>query len=234
MSDQNSGLIETLERLKRALRTTEDASLAAELGMSKEALSNRKRRNSLPKEAIDQLIVSKGLSPDYVYDGAGSVFVEDEHGHTWQQGFTQRLAAELGESDIAWLQREGHAVKAVKAVTSGKQPPPLELLRDMRRFLKSDLNHVFTGEITEAPSIVEEAMLKLFRNANAEAQQATLASLVVANQKPAVLSELPGATQRAGNNSIQIAGSVSGEAAISTGDTHAAKAKRKSPLAKRR
>jgi transcriptional regulator with XRE-family HTH domain len=233
MSDKNSGLIETLDRLKRALRTTEDAALAAELGMSKEALSNRKRRNSFPKEAIDNLIVSKGLSPDYVYDGLGSVFVEDEHGHTWEQGLAARLASELESVAIGWLQREGHAVKAVKAVAAGKQPPSLELLRDMRRYLKVDLNWLLTGEIIEAPSIVEEALLKLYRQANAETQQAVLSGLVVAAQKPKPkpkpppLSELPGAAQRAGAKSVQISGSVSGGAVISTGDTHAAKAKRR-------
>ena len=234
MSDKNSGFNEVIERLKLALRLPSENKLAAALGMGQSTYSTRKTRNQLPKDAIDQLIASRGLSPDYVYDGVGSVFVEDEQGHTWHQGFNQRLTSELGADAIGWLQREGHAVKALKAVSIGKQPPPLELLRDMRRFLKVDLNHVFTGEIIEAPSIVEEAMLKLYRSANAEAQQATLAALVVATQsapaaqivKPMAqaLSELPGARQRAGNKSIQIAGSVSNRANISTGDTHAFKA----------
>jgi transcriptional regulator with XRE-family HTH domain len=177
--DKNFLLV--FSRLKQALRLTSDVDLASALAMSKAAFDKRKLRGSLPKQAIDNLIVERGLSPDYIYDGAGSVFVEDEHGHTWEQGFNQRLAAELGADARAWLARETHEEKTLKAVKAGNQTPSIKLLRDMCRFLKVDLNYLFTGEIIEAPSIVEEALLKLYRQSPAEVQQEVLSRLVVAN-----------------------------------------------------
>ena len=180
MSDKNAGVLLIFDRLKFALRITEDAALATVMGMSKEALSNRKRRDSLPKQAIDQLIVQRGLSPDFIYDGVGSVLIEDEHGHTWQQGFTQRIAFVLSEYNMSWLVREGYAIKDLNKVVAGKLPPSLELLRDMRRHLAVDLHYLFTGDVGQSPSAVEEVMLKLYRSANAEAQQSALAALALA------------------------------------------------------
>jgi hypothetical protein len=181
MSDKNTGVLPIFERLKSSMQLRSDAELAASLGLSKTAFNNRKLRNSLPKTEIDSLMIRKGLNPDFIYDGVGSVFEEDQNGHTWEQGFQSRIASVLSAYAVDLLKREGYKARELKAVINDNERRPLPLLRDLRRNLNVDLNWLISGEIIETPSIVEEALLKLYRQASAEVQQDVLSRLVVAN-----------------------------------------------------
>lgn len=211
MSDKIAGVIDVLMRLKAVMDTPDDAALAPMLGMSKTALNNRKMRGSLPKAAIDALLEREGISPEYIYNGTGRVYLEDD-GHSWHSGLVKRLQHLALPNTHALLVREGHKAADIKAAAAGKQAPSMELLRDWRRISNVDLNWVISGDATEQPNDEEQALLALYRKATPDRQKAILAALVVASTKfdDDVPAQKPRIKQRAGAQSQQIAGDVSG------------------------
>lgn len=203
MSDKTQGVIEVLERLKVALNLPDEASLAPLLGMSRTALNNRKVRGSMPTGNIDALVEREGLNPEFIYNGTGNVMVEDD-GHTWHDGFVKRLQHLNLETMQGLLVREGHKASDIKAVVAGKQQPTMELLRDWRRIGRMDLNWVINGDMAAMPSEEEQALLTLYRKATPERQKELLAALVVESTRSAA----PAVKQKAGKQSVQVAGNL--------------------------
>lgn len=205
MSDKSIGIIDVLNRLKMVFNLPDEASLASLLGMSKSALNNRKRRDSMPTAAIDNLLNKEGINPEYIYKGTGRVTLENE-GHTWQDGFLKRLQHLSIKTTQDLLIREGHTLKDIKAVLAGKQRPSIELLRDLQRITRIDLNWLINAEIAETPTQEEQALLQLYRKAGAERQKAVLASLIVADNTPQ--QQPQNIKQKAGKQSVQVAGDL--------------------------
>lgn len=63
-------------RLRLALELKSDTELAAKLGLSPQALYNRRKRNAVPAMELDYLIEKTGLNPAWVYGGEQPVFSE--------------------------------------------------------------------------------------------------------------------------------------------------------------
>lgn len=68
---------EICERLMLATGASSMGALADCLGFKPAAFSNRRKRGSLPREEIDQLIEERGLSPAWVYTGRGAMYAGD-------------------------------------------------------------------------------------------------------------------------------------------------------------
>ena len=211
MSDKKTRFLEITERLKQALQLPSDLRLAGSLGLKQSTWSTSKTRGSLPKVAIDALLEREGISPEYIYNGTGRVYLEDD-GHSWHSGLVKRLQHLALPNTHALLVREGHKAADIKAAAAGKQAPSMELLRDWRRISNVDLNWVISGDATEQPNDEEQALLALYRKATPDRQKAILAALVVASTKfdDDVPAQKPRIKQRAGAQSQQIAGDVSG------------------------
>ena len=211
MSDKKDGFIAVVRRLLDVMGVENEVVLAQRLGFKQPTWSMRKTRGSLPVEAINRLIQEEGLNPEFIYNGTGNVMVEDD-GHTWHDGFVKRLQHLNLETMQGLLVREGHKAADIKAAAAGKQAPSIELLRDWRRISNVDLNWVISGDAIEQPNDEEQALLALYRKATPERQKAILAALVVASTKfdDDVPAQKPRIKQRAGAQSQQIAGDVSG------------------------
>lgn len=203
MSDKNSRFLEVAERLKLALDLPSDLRLATALGMKQSTWSTSKTRGTLPTAAIDDLIEREGLNPEFIYNGTGNVMIEDD-GHTWHDGFVKRLQHLNLETMQGLLVREGHKASDIKAVVAGKQQPTMELLRDWRRIGRMDLNWVINGDLAETPNDEEQALLLLYRKATPERQKELLATLVVESTRSAA----PAVKQKAGKQSVQVAGNL--------------------------
>ena len=203
MSDKNTRFLDVSSRLKSVLGVRSDLQLAKHLGMLQGTWSMNKTRGTLPTEAINALIAREGLNPEFIYNGTGNVMVEDD-GHTWHDGFVKRLQHLNLETMQGLLVREGHKASDIKAVVAGKQQPTMELLRDWRRIGRVDLNWVINGDLAETPNDEEQALLLLYRKATPERQKELLATLVVESTRSAA----PAVKQKAGKQSVQVAGNL--------------------------
>lgn len=70
---------EKLSRLKQVLAVREDQEAAAALGMSKAALSDRKRRDAFPDDKVAALAASRrpgSIDVDYILTGQGHTIVQ--------------------------------------------------------------------------------------------------------------------------------------------------------------
>lgn len=174
----------TTARLMAALGHDTEQELAAALGLSQTAWAKRKMRDSFPTAAADEVIQRENLNPEYIYEGTGRVYVEDE-GHTWADGLAARLKLLSLGTYQALLEQAGHKGEDVRAVVAGKKEPGMSLLRDIRRLSRADLNWLISGEQPDTPNAEEQAVLALYRKASAAQQKAVLASLVMGDAQEA-------------------------------------------------
>lgn len=76
---------EMLEKAKRLLNLRFDRELADMLGMSAAALSERRRKNSIPIEAIKKLLLDKSIDTSFLDSEAGSKEMKQDSSHTMNQ-----------------------------------------------------------------------------------------------------------------------------------------------------
>ena len=173
---------EICDRLKLVLDLSSDVQLAEKLGLKQTAWAQRKSRNSLPTEAIDALIESECLNPEFIYEGNGPVH-RDLNELDWEAIFWQRMSKSLTQTSRDTMERDtaGRAEKErytqakLKGIAEGKYAPtPKErqgarylarLLRDMRRSLKIDLNWLLCGDVDTALNQEERALVTAYRKA---------------------------------------------------------------------
>ena len=76
---------EMLEKAKRLLNLRFDRELADMLGMSAAALSERRRKNSIPIEAIKKLLLDKSIDTSFLDSEAGSKEMKQDSSLTMNQ-----------------------------------------------------------------------------------------------------------------------------------------------------
>ena len=76
---------EMLEKVKRLLNLRFDRELADMLGMSAAALSERRRKNSIPIEAIKKLLLDKSIDTSFLDSEAGSKEMKQDSSLTMNQ-----------------------------------------------------------------------------------------------------------------------------------------------------
>ena len=76
---------EMLEKAKRLLRLRFDRELADMLGMSAAALSERRRKNSIPIEAIKKLLLDKSIDTSFLDSESGSKEMKQDSSRTMNQ-----------------------------------------------------------------------------------------------------------------------------------------------------
>jgi hypothetical protein len=173
MSDKNSGVIDVFGRLKTALNADSDKEIAVALGVQPTALNMQKKRGHLPREAIDALIAKEGLNAEWVYEGTGRMYLDDD-AQSWDAGFRTRLAQCLGLATYQGvLVAQGYKATELKKVASGKTDPVPKLLRDMALYLRIDLGWLLTGTVPMSKS--ETELLAAFKAADSTAKAAILA-----------------------------------------------------------
>jgi hypothetical protein len=169
MPDENNAFATVSDRLKRSLSLVTDAQLGEALGFAAAAWNKRKTRGSLPAKEIAELIEREGLNPEFIWKGTGPVHVAID-GEAWADGFTKRLASALGlETYRSILISQGYKDKDLKAVASGKQEPPMGLLRDLHLHLGIDLNWLVCDE--PAMSVQEKGLIQNYRRSGEDGQR---------------------------------------------------------------
>ncbi len=83
---ENPDVGKVIERLLSACRFANEQELGLALGFKQAAFALRKKRNSLPKQEIDNLIEKHGLNPQWVYEGRGAMYLA--------KGFGERVKAQ--------------------------------------------------------------------------------------------------------------------------------------------
>jgi len=74
-----------LEKAKRLLNLRFDNELADMLGMSAAALSERRRKNSIPIEAIKKILLEKSIDSSFLDSGGGSKEMKQDSSLTMNQ-----------------------------------------------------------------------------------------------------------------------------------------------------
>jgi transcriptional regulator with XRE-family HTH domain len=172
MSDKPNGFMEVTDRLRLVLELSTEGQLAAKLGFSVAAWSQRKKRNSLPTREIDSLIAAEQLNPEFIYGGVGPIHVAIDT-KAWKDVLTKKLAAILQISVYEnVLISNGYKPAFLKDVAAGKKLPTIELLRDMHDQLACDLNALICNERGVSPD--EVGLLSDFRIANKEGKALVL------------------------------------------------------------
>ena len=144
---------ECMDRLKPALRVSKDQEVAAALGLSKTAFSERKKRGSFPDRELRKLAMERpdlGIDVDYVLTGQQAVAAKP----AWL-----RLKAQLEQDDdgavAAWL---GMDLAAVNAYTRrGVFPVQQFLAACEARPEVVDADYVLTGVGMAAQSMIGSA-----------------------------------------------------------------------------
>jgi hypothetical protein len=215
-----------IQRLRLVLEVDSDLVLAEKLGLKTTAWAMRKARGSLPRAEIDAILKKEEINPEFIYNGTGNVHIPVE-GASWEDLYRERAA--LINEVWDYLKPMGHSKQRVAALAkaSADVAPYLQLLRDVHHITRVDLTWLITAQRAEAIEYTREErdLVGAYRSASSQGKQFIRNAAGMASGQ--ALSELPGDSQRAGAKSVQIAGSVSGGAVISTGDTHASKAKRR-------
>ena len=182
MTVENKVFADVASRLRLVLDLSSDVQLAEKLGLKQSAWSTRKTRNNLPTEAIDELIESECLNPEFIYQGNGPVH-RDLNELDWEAIFWQRMAKRLPQTSRNTMVRdtaerteeERYTQAQLKGIAEGKYAPtPKErqgarhlarFLRDMRRSLKTDLNWLICGDLDSALAADERALIEAYRKA---------------------------------------------------------------------
>ena len=71
---ENSSFQAVVDRLINACSLPNETALAKQLGFKQPVFATRKMRDSMPRAEMDAFIHAKGLNPEWVYEGAGSMF----------------------------------------------------------------------------------------------------------------------------------------------------------------
>ena len=113
---------DSLGRLKHCLRVSKDQEVAAALGLSKTAFSERKKRNSFPEKELRALAQQRpelGIDVEYVLTG-GTLSAHERQALEGARAFTLALqlpeadkARLLGRADAALLEQAQHNAQEV-------------------------------------------------------------------------------------------------------------------------
>lgn len=154
---------EVVGRLKMALDLDTDGELADALGIKQSTWAMRRKRGALPTAQIEGLIRAEELSPEYVYQGIGSLHlpVDDEQ---WKIVVHRKLRQVLEIQTYAKsLTAMGYKDKDLRALADGKRDISAELLRDLRRTVRVDLHALLCDELPVTPE--EMAVVERYRRA---------------------------------------------------------------------
>jgi transcriptional regulator with XRE-family HTH domain len=165
-----------LLRLKQVLGLTEDQAVAAVLGLTKAAFSERKRRSAFPEDKVLALAARRpelNIDATYVFTG----LTAKEAASEIARNFPTRLREIRGKRSAATFAKSlGVSVTELAALESGAQRPNLEFLkRYVAAHPDASAGWLLGGDAPtlETPlSDIEAILVKNFRNASQEGKEA--------------------------------------------------------------
>lgn len=119
-----------LLRLKKALGVSKDIEIAEQLGLSKTAFAERKRRGAFPDRELRALVLKRPelrIDADYVLTGVSAKTKANQ----MLQNFGPRLVEVRGDrTPVAFAKQIGVSVKDLLMLEAGQRPPTTdEVLR---------------------------------------------------------------------------------------------------------
>lgn len=167
---------EQLLRLKQAVKLTADQDVAALLGVTKAAFSDRKKRGSFPEDKLWALAKKRpelDLDTHYVLNGVTAKSAASQ----MLSNFGSRLREVRGEQPLdAFAQRIGVTPADLIALEEGHRTPTTdEVLRLQQAHPKHSVNWLLGGDaptLAIPPSDLEVILLTNYRNSSAEGQEA--------------------------------------------------------------
>lgn len=164
-----------LLRLKHELRTSKDQEVAAALGLSKTAFSERKKRGSFPERELLALAEARpelGIDTHYVLTGERLKDSVAEAIRTLPER-VREIRGAMSEAEFAgaW----GIEVEQLAQVESGQRPPTVNLLKRLAEMYPDDANYLMTGvrpEIAEPLTAREIVLVTNYRASSDEGREA--------------------------------------------------------------
>ncbi len=136
---------EKLLRLKQCLSVTADQAVAAALGMTKAAFSDRKKRDAFPEGRLYALAAKRPdlqLNVDYILYGTGMRLADDDASMIKDRLRTERERLGFTQEGLADALRISR--KTVMRYEQGQSPPSSRCLLGLSRF-GADVRYIVTG-----------------------------------------------------------------------------------------
>ncbi len=162
-----------LSRLKHELRTSKDQEIAAALGMSKTAFSERKKRNSFPEKELLALAAARpelGIDTQYVLTGRATRMAFGTAKQIGTRLRNERQRINWSEADMA--QHLGCALADYVALEQGLRATSTQEVMALREHDELDADMVLGGASLKRPEwALEKNEAELLTNYRASSDE---------------------------------------------------------------